>query len=521
MPRTEEMPKVKEIKGKKWDEWIDKQFKGTTFYYSKKRRYITVICSHCGQMRVIDRYDPFDDGDYVKHGSEGRCAVCKAKGIYRSIGKARPICREWITVLTAEKHGDAVLFRVFDIERRYIRGKKSVTLDPNETDRILMRKDKAAWRWRNCYYGGWNRGNESRNTYFGDISSGIVHESVWRTIRGSYMKYFGIRRCFEEMPRVRRTGETFGVEIYRFCDIQNVLQVCAIYSYYPMLESLDKIGGYRHITRKVIYGSIKLNKRERTPWGALGIYRSRMKPLSLDNSRLDIYQKEKKTGAHWNDEEVKYLESLGSYWNRETAYKLTDMVSLIKQNNYLKKQKERSIGRWYDYLQMKRELGYEMDSIAIYPKDLEAAHARCIEEKHANEAARKAKEKEATYKSIRTNAKKLNAKYGWKHGKMTIRIARNATEFINEGRALHHCVAATDRYLKRHAEGSSYILFLRYKADEPYITVELSRDCEVMQWFGAYDRKPEEEKIEKWLKEYTEHLLKDKGKKRKKGAKAS
>ncbi len=51
------------------------------------------------------------------------------------------------------------------------------------------------------------------------------------------------------------------------------------------------------------------------------------------------------------------------------------------------------------------------------------------------------------------------------------------------------------------------ILLLRHAniPEEPYITVEIKR-TEIVQWYGAYDKKPDQQKIESWLKNYIWHL---------------
>lgn len=73
---------------------------------------------------------------------------------------------------------------------------------------------------------------------------------------------------------------------------------------------------------------------------------------------------------------------------------------------------------------------------------------------------------------------------------------------------LHHCVGR-DGYLRKHNDGQSYILMLRSAKEPeiPYITVEIERDTHrLIQWYGAHDRKPDEEHMQKWLDDYVGHL---------------
>ena len=75
-----------------------------------------------------------------------------------------------------------------------------------------------------------------------------------------------------------------------------------------------------------------------------------------------------------------------------------------------------------------------------------------------------------------------------------------------EGKILHHCVGG-DGYLRKHNEGETYILMLRQKKEPeiPYITIEIDKsNGEIIQWYGAYDKKPDEERIEEVLEKWAQ-----------------
>ena len=102
--------------------------------------------------------------------------------------------------------------------------------------------------------------------------------------------------------------------------------------------------------------------------------------------------------------------------------------------------------------------------------------------------------------------RKLRNRYFYEDDNFVIRPARSAQEIVMEGRLLHHCVGG-DRYLEKHHRGESFILMLRKKEDSevPYITVEIE-GTKMIQWYGAYDKKPEKEEMEKWLSQYIQWL---------------
>lgn len=69
---------------------------------------------------------------------------------------------------------------------------------------------------------------------------------------------------------------------------------------------------------------------------------------------------------------------------------------------------------------------------------------------------------------------------------------------------LHHCVGG-DNYLEKHNRQESIILLLRFKEDIeiPYITVEMNpHTYKVKQWYGAHDKKPDEENMKRWIENY-------------------
>ena len=64
--------------------------------------------------------------------------------------------------------------------------------------------------------------------------------------------------------------------------------------------------------------------------------------------------------------------------------------------------------------------------------------------------------------------------------------------------------------MRKHDRGETYILFLRFK-DTPnmqYITVEIeAKTPNILQWYGAYDKKPDQKNIKKWLNAYIRMLV--------------
>ena len=162
-----------------------------------------------------------------------------------------------------------------------------------------------------------------------------------------------------------------------------------------------------------------------------------------------------------------------------------------------------------DYLVMRQTLGYDMtNTVYLQPRNLGEAHAAMVAEQNQKEADKRMTEVAIRFPNIRINYRKLRRRYFWEDEAFLIRPARSAEEIVTEGGLLHHCVGG-DNYLRKHNEGESYILFLRQQEapEIPYITVEIDTiRHRILQWYGAHDRKPDEQRMQKWLNDYIDRL---------------
>lgn len=194
--------------------------------------------------------------------------------------------------------------------------------------------------------------------------------------------------------------------------------------------------------------------------------------------------------------------------------------SVNRMVNYMKKQKispHNLMNTWNDYLRMAENEGMDItDDIVRLPKDLKARHDELVKrinarinEKQLQEARKKYKKKD---QEIMVHLPETR-KYFWENEEYMIIPAGKCEELVREGQQLHHCVGASDLYMDRMAEGKSWILFLRKKEDinTPYYTIEIDMESnKIKQWYSAFDRKPDEEKIQKLLSTFTKQITKPK-----------
>lgn len=275
---------------------------------------------------------------------------------------------------------------------------------------------------------------------------------------------------------------------------------------------------------KCQYGIIEDENATR-PDEFLGIRKEKLKLLIKekgDIGLLRVLQMEKRLAENWTDEQVQQLAETGlTYTQVVLAEKY---MTLQKFLNRIKKYAccdyggcSRSVYRirhmastYADYLSMREDRGYDLtNTVYQFPHDLDEAHEKMVEEVNKEKLDKHLKDVAARFPNIQHNYRKLRNKYYYEDETYIIRPAKSAEEIVTEGRVLHHCVGG-DNYLGKHNRGETYILFLRFK-DTPnmqYVTVEIDSEVpNILQWYGAHDKKPDQENIQKWLNAYIRMLV--------------
>jgi len=108
-------------------------------------------------------------------------------------------------------------------------------------------------------------------------------------------------------------------------------------------------------------------------------------------------------------------------------------------------------------------------------------------------------------KAVRHRWKTEHRNYEYTSSGFTVLMPRNASEIINEGKAMCHCVAT---YADRVARGETTILFVRSTSDrnKPLVTAEV-RDGKTIQIRARNNRAPDDAVMAFWA-DYEEKILK-------------
>ncbi len=505
-------------------EWYKNQlFKNKNYiYYKRKGRYATFWCSHCGgEYRYATKAKDTYEGQFehivdvpVRYG-RARCELCDTEAVYQPAGnmkgaydfhkkcyigqpyKENGTVIRYFEVKKVVMIGKPEYFDCVEIARTYFEDKKKIKTDYRLYDGYLGIED-----WYDHNIGG--LGPQIKR------EPGAVYPETYEMLKGTILQYSGIKEFAENYDEI---------------PLANYMET---YINRPYIEMLSKMGMY-HIVRNLIEGGcgVKVNNNAKTPADLLGINNNKMNVLRECHGELDmlkVFRLERDMNQKWDTEICENLRGMISSENKlrialqyMTARKLLNRIEKYAGTEYGAVCSDalrnlRHVEHIYlDYLEMRQNAGYELtNSIYQYPKDLFDAHKKMVKEVNEKELDARLLEVKQKYPDIRRKYSGWRKLYFYEDENMIIRPAKSAEEIVIEGRSLHHCVGG-DGYLGKHNRGESIILLLRFKehTETPYITVEI-RGTKVIQWYGAYDKKPDRKNMEKWIENYV-NWLKGKG----------
>ena len=182
------------------------------------------------------------------------------------------------------------------------------------------------------------------------------------------------------------------------------------------------------------------------------------------------------------------------------------------------------ISQYSDYLDMCRKLKKNLaDEMVSRPRELKRRHDEAVMELQAREAKLQAAEYSKKYREAEKVLKKIREKYEWEADGFRIVVPRRIVDVVLEGRALHHCVASTERYFDRIKQNETYICFLRKSEapEMPFYTIEVEPGGTIRQHRGYLDEEPEIETVKPFLRKWQKVLKKRMNEEDKKLAEAS
>lgn len=476
------------------------------FYQAgKTRKEKECFCTVCRNWYT-------EEAEKVKHNTTGTCPVCRRTAKYKGYNKQKRL-KDRLMIGLLQKTEDEYVMRYFECTlRRGWQDYREPELSVYENERAILGKDM-----------------RRKRTY---VMANYKQRGHMRWCETSQGGYYYRQSCVQYMNNLEETlGEkTRGIDLWSALkgdvgisvDAERILHTvlkdaCIEYVQKAGLhtienELLDTEGFQREydVSANTLSGFLKIDKQRI----------NRLREIDGNVWAVKALRHEENTGDRVSKDHLLFINQerinvCGLHMD-ETG------MSLCRTINYLKKQSEinhmrfHEVLRFYgDYLNMAKQRGMDItDEIVCHQREMKKYHDYYVRENEKKKNRKRDSEVDQKFQGITAEFEKNCQHFAWKNKKYVITVPKYAHEITEEGRLQHHCVGASDAYLRKMEDGKSYILFLRRseEPETPYYTLEVTWDGGVLQAYGAYDRKPEWEDVEPALKSFTAKVKKWVGK---------
>ena len=518
--RLKNMPPIPE----QFYEWCeDELFKCDRYiFYKRKGRYAEFSCACCGETyRYATEKTESYEGQFEhvvaipREGQRGRCEKCGTEATYKPIGRKSKIETKK-TCYIIQKYGNngGAVVRNFDIYKESAAGEIPVYTDC-EINRSFFIPEMKKIQKDYCVHNGWTGVNEWWATNISgmhpiSLADGKMWPGSFEEIKGTMLQYSAIEQYVRD---------------YEYLKVVDYMET---YWQIPALEMIVKMGMYKLANKLVNENWTRncINGNGTNAHEILMIQKCKLPKLIKERGSEayhELLKIENELGISLREQEEDALIEIGidagkaktllsvmsaqKVINRICSYVGFKNLEDVPLCGHARNTLRGTAQKYADYISMKIQAGYDMtNEINLHPRDLEKEHNKMVVETSKIKMDKRAEEAKRLYAEIELNFEKILQIYAYRDEEFVIRPAKDAAEIVAEGRVLHHCVGG-DGYLKNHAKGKSYILFLRPVANEeiPYVTIEI-QGTKIIQWYGANNKKPEERKIRKWLDRYTKGL---------------
>lgn len=240
---------------------------------------------------------------------------------------------------------------------------------------------------------------------------------------------------------------------------------------------------------------------------------NRLKRADAGVKEIEIIRENPKISDEWlneisrwrSDEKIEDIRGLG-----RRGLNINHVMTLLSKTGGLKLD---NIRTYADYIDMAEQRGEDIHDEIIYRnKRWREFHDRYIEEANRKKDEERKKKLKGKFAGISSDYDRNREIFGWSDGSSCIIIPKSYEDIIDEGSRRHHCVGASDHYMQNMSDRKTWILFLRHEEapEEPWYTIETDGN-RIRQFYAAYDRQPEKEKVEKildtWMKQVRKNMI--------------
>lgn len=501
------------------ENWIYEKATGNADYAFFDKENGKWGCTACGKQYSERYLHRIDGGGKIRHNDMVTCPHCKKFIQVKKRRKKQELITHFMILQPVDENMSVA--RHFDVDIYWSGTARSIQI--NESMRITLNKLTENPKYAcNIYYNqnphGWgeyfdNKSNPAhKSTYEGYLYEEGIEEALQDTVYESWTRLFVQMAAVGEKVQYNRLMVTQKDE-----NLQRVIE-CLFKGRFKRLlhETANNVGYWRgaytgplHISGSTIEEVFGIKDRQKI---------NRIRDVDGGDKVLHWMRWSDETGEKISQEALNWLtQSEISRWDIGFIEKY---MSIEKIMNYVKRQQSESykgksaksvLSQWQDYMQMCEKLKKHTDDEMVYkPRELKRRHDEAAAEIALNNARLEADEYSRRFPGVEDVLREIKSKYEYADETYQIIVPERLVEIVAEGRALHHCAGATDRYFDRIAQRETYICFLR-KVDAPkvpYYTIEVEPGGTIRQHRGYLDEEPEIEKVKPFLREWQKEIKK-------------
>lgn len=350
-------------------EFIHSRMNDNYMFCLRKGSVAFLTCTKCGNREKYYTGIPVTIEDYAKpyidtpaKGKTCTCKFCGARAEYKQEGHYKgswTVEDEFYNITALE--GNKCMIQLVKAAKTYslgeaeewkytIRANAIYTPGAHTSKKLYHRENSDSYDTAN------SKTYDDNHVGFDRTDSRHIYNLA--ALSSTCLRYSGLKEYYGEKGRISPV---------RYADA---------YLRFPEIEFLSK-KGLILLTEATISQRKTQIKPGKTVGDRLGIRQNRIEQLVKEKGNtklLELFRLETATGQQWADELVPDIRKLGF---REFSYALRYMTSTKYVRYITEKGGSRAQNRYDDYLKMKAAAGYDMtDSITLFPKDLDEAHAR-------------------------------------------------------------------------------------------------------------------------------------------------
>lgn len=484
-------------------------------YLIINRKENTCYCTYCEKSGEIPwHFGAHREQNYCPKCGSSATVIENSHNFSGSVIESEANC----VVFLSKPDNENLYISCYNLTLYFVKAELRPKIEIDETQRYIFTEKLAVRYGRDklwereavlpgCYryyytWSNWKVRTQVTEPVFRNQSFGRMYEPAYSLINTAAINNTCMRYCALDM----------------ISDRISPMRYLIYYRKHPGIERFVKLGMNDIVSQALSpCSTIEINYKETEPHKMLGlsremfqVVRSGQIDLRSIKSLLEHFQK-----LSVDKYAIYHAIIRNRYSTLDSVCELTHTVpeQLLK---YLIRQRNKygeyiDIGYYDDYISICREIGYNLtDSIVLFPRDITAAHDRVVSARAAiiaEKERRKNIERDKQLQALQKQRKALEFRFG-RHIAI---LPQSCEEIVQEGAALHHCVAG---YAERHAKGALTIMFLRRedKPAEPYYTIEVSDDFEIVQCRGLYNNverhggEPKPQEIKDFEEAYQRYL---------------